>query len=146
ASGLLLGLGLIACANAIPNGARTSDYSYVGAVHFGGWGSGIMIAPGVVLTAGHVVEAANRSSSTSVFLRGVAPFYETPAVDEFSRTVLHPLYGTEDFGRYDIGLVFLGGSVVLEEYAALSAESGLAMRNEVVEIVGYGLDLERRKT
>lgn len=139
-SGLLLGFGFVACANAIPNGTKTSDYSYVGAVYWGGyWGSGVLIAPGVVLTAGHVVEAADTSGDTPWFLAGADPFGEVhPVMDSIADTVLHPLYGTGGFGRYDIGLMFLSGSVVLGEYAALSSEPGLAMRSETVDIVGYG--------
>ncbi|HEY0876921.1 MAG TPA: trypsin-like serine protease [Zeimonas sp.] len=146
-SGFLLSLGFVACANAIPNGTRTSDYAYVGAVYFGGyWGSGVLIAPGVVLTAGHVVEDANDSRTTPFFLRGADPLSDPGVVGYFSYTVLHPLYETGDFDQYDIGLIFLSGSVGLEEYVALSSEPGLALRSETVDIVGYGSDLVRSKT
>lgn len=145
ACGFLLGVAFASSANAIPGGTRTSDYAYVGAVYYDGrWGSGVAIAPGVVLTAGHVVEGVN-DSKTPLFLPGTDPSRETNLVfDSLTHTLLHPLYETRG-DQYDIGLLFLTGSVALPRYAVLSSAPGMALRNEPVDIVGYGGDLVRKK-
>lgn len=146
--GFLLGLGFVTFANAIPNGIKTSDYAYVGLVHSGGhgWGSGVLIAPDVVLTAGHVVETVNRHRDTTSFLGGADPFQDPRPIVGIADTVLHPLYGTAGTDWYDIGLIFPTDSIVLDEYPVLSFGPAWALGNEAVTIVGYGTDLVRRRT
>lgn len=148
--GVLLGatiaISATTAAKAIPAGALESSgqYPYVGAVFYGsGVGSGVLIAPDVVLTAGHVVEDVI-SSGTQLFLTGVDPFSGADTTTGISGSVLHPSYSPSVFGEFDIGLLFLSSGVVLPEYATLAPDSALSLLSEPVDVVGYGGDFKRR--
>ncbi|MCP1337778.1 trypsin-like serine protease [Futiania mangrovi] len=151
---VLTALGLVflcaGSAHAVPLGASTQDsssvYPYVGSVYYGSWGSGILIAPDVVLTAGHVVEEALSYAGTSVFLTGVGPFTTTPPETATSIIggILHPSYDPSVFGENDIGILFLSANVNLAQYSVLFAEPASGLGGEAASVVGYGLNLTRR--
>jgi hypothetical protein len=165
--GLLLALGMVGSSGAITNGQPDGDHHpYVGLLVFDSapgvpaWRcSGSLIAPTVVLTAGHCTDGA--VAARVWFLKDVTydavPFplypYGGPgsgAVEGTPHT--NPNYSSPDnpygggkglpaFSYRDVGVVVLDEPVVMTEYAALP-EAGLVgtLRNKSpVDFVGYGV-------
>jgi hypothetical protein len=164
---LALVLGTVGVASAITNGVPDEDnHPYVGLLVFDaapgvpGWRcSGSLIAPTVVLTAGHCTDgavAARIWMDEDVTYDNI-PFplypYGGPgswAVEGVAHT--NPLYrspenpygggnGLPAFSYRDTGIVVLSEPIELDEYAALP-EAGLVdtLKNKTaVDFVGYGV-------
>lgn len=138
--------------SAVPIGAFDSRYQYVGSIGglYGGSsyhhrGTGVLVAPDVVLTAGHVAEVAAPGGEV-VFLTGADPvFDEVETVTTVWNAVFHPLYDTSDeFGGYDLALLFLSAPVLLDQYAVLAPFAPETLVGEPAEVVGYGSDARRK--
>lgn len=140
---LALGVLLPWNAYAIPIGTLdSSEYPYVGFSYMDGiYGSGVLIAPDVVLTAGHVAELYQPGSS--LFITSPNPFNNPEPLANVASSVVHPLYDELSFS-FDIGLLFLDETISLSEYATLWPSDPALLLGTPVEAVGYGGD-QRRK-
>lgn len=165
--GLLLALGMVGSAGAITNGQPDGDnHPYVGLLVFDSapgvpaWRcSGSLIAPTVVLTAGHCTDRA--VAARVWFLEDVTydavpfPLYPyggpgsgaiegTPYTNPNYSSPDHPYGGGKGlpaFSYRDVGVVVLDEAVDIDEYAALPV-AGLVdtLRNKSpVDFVGYGV-------
>lgn len=152
---IILSIALGSFGYAISNGVPDGDnHPYVVLVlaDFNGtpaWrGSGSLIAPNIVLTAGHVTDGA---SAIRIYLDANVtgnpdyPYGGPSAIEGTPYT--HPEYSVggsptlPDWLSHDVGIVVLDESVYLDEYAELPAEGlvdTLAMKTWVDQ-VGYGV-------
>jgi len=129
-------------AHAIPLGVPdSSEYPYVGWIQVG-WseGSGVLIAPDVVLTAAHVAEDYQPASSLFVTAPNVL---FADSVVGIASSVVHPLYDASS-ASFDFGLLFLDQPIVLAAYATLFPSDPASLLGMLVEAVGYGGDWRRR--
>jgi hypothetical protein len=167
---LVLVFGIAAAALAITNGQPDGDnHPYVGLLVFDyapdtpGWRcSGALIAPTVVLTAGHCTDGA--VAARIWFAEDVTydsvPFplypYGGPGSGAIEGTpYLNPYYRSSDnpygggnglpaFSYRDVGIVVLDEPVYMDEYAVLP-EAGLVdtLKNKTsVDLVGYGVQYQ----
>lgn len=121
-------------AHAIPIGTfDSSEYPYIGFTYMG-WseGTGVLIAPDVVLTAGHV--AGSYQPGSSLFVTGSWAL-DPEQVVNVAGSVLHPLY---DGFSFDLGLLFLDQAITLSAYATLWPSDPALLLGMPVEAVGYG--------
>lgn len=134
---LVLGVLLPWNAQAIPFGFSDTagEYSYVGfALLESTFGSGVMIAPDVVLTAAHVVESFEPGSS--VF----GTSFDDPALEHvvsIASGIVHPLWDPSAL-LFDFGLLFLDEPIALSAYATLWPSDPASLAGMFVEAVGYG--------
>lgn len=131
-------------ANAIPFGvADDGEYPYVGLATFGSnFGSGVLISPGVVLTAAHVAELFQAGSSE--FITG-SNALDPEAVVNISSAVVHPDYDPSGVGPlFDYGLLFLEEAITIPEYATLWPADTASLVGQLFEAVGYGNTARRR--
>jgi hypothetical protein len=166
--GLVLVLSLVGSALAITNGQPDGDsHPYVGLLIFdppdvstGRWRcSGSLIAPNVVLTAGHCTDGAvaarvwfveklqNPDGTFAVPdypAGGVVAIEGTPYTNPLYRSPENPYGGGNGlpaFSYRDTGIVVLDELVIMDEYAELP-EAGLVdtLKNKTpVDFVGYGV-------
>lgn len=114
-------------------------------------GSGVLIAPDIVLTAGHVAAASYYSSYTYVStspeiqmadFSGYIP--GTPYVHPQFQYYFEPgLFGTLS---HDVGIIALDAPIILDEYGELpvmGAVDDLAQKTPL-DIVGYGANYRER--
>src|SRR5690606_6182556 len=127
---------------AIPIGTLdSSEYPYVGFSYMDGvFGSGVLIAPDVVLTAGHVAELYQ--PGPSLFITGSNVFVNPEPYANVTGSVVHPLYD-ESTSSFDLGLLFLDEAIA-SAYAALWSGDPALLAGTPVEAVGYGGDSRRR--
>jgi len=151
---------LIACllvlplqGQAITFGTTDAVHTYVGAVVMtrGLWCSGSLVAPRVVLTAGHCVEPlfSQGISPNEVFVSfEVRPFDDQRSWRKVSAFILHPEYFVTIQGIvHDVGVLILSKPVRDIEPARLAevglldtlAASGI-LRDATFTVVGYGVD------
>jgi hypothetical protein len=130
-------------------------------------GSGSLISPNVVLTAGHVVDTAQGAASARVYFQQDAGAHYDPALgydpvsgypvsdstDGMSRTSHHLYnYGFADFAGFpntkDAGLVILDKEIFMSEYGQLptagvldSLATARGLEKQVFTVSGYGLTL-----
>lgn len=135
--------------SAVPLGLDGS-HPYVGSVGFAntqgqyttysGRASGVLIAPDVVLTAGHVAELT-ASGREVAFVTGADRLETLTVIDS---AVFHPLYDPYDEYRgFDIALLFLSAPVVLDQYAVLAPFTPETLIGELATVVGYGFETRR---
>lgn len=166
--GLVLVLSMVGSALAITNGQPDGDnHPYVGLLIFdppdvstGRWRcSGSLIAPNVVLTAGHCTDGAvaarvwfveklqNPDGTFAVPdypAGGVVAIEGTPYTNPLYRSPENPYGGGNGlpaFSYRDTGIVVLDEPVIMDEYAELP-EAGLVdtLKNKTpVDFVGYGV-------
>ncbi len=137
--------------SAVPIGSLDSRHPYVGSVGFvsdgslyQGRASGVLIAPDVVLTAGHVAELTVVGREVA-FVTGADLWNGIETVSTVASAVFHPLYDADDPMRgYDLALLFLAAPVVLDQYAVLAPFAPETLVGEPGEVVGYGSDWRRR--
>lgn len=139
---LVLGLALPLNAQAIPLGTLdSSEYPYIGMIYMGGlFGTGVLIAPDVVLTAAHVAD--DYTPASSYFLTGPDGLSHEDAFAVAS-SVVHPSYDPFN-GTFDFGLLFLEQPVELATYATLWASDPAELLGMPAELVGYGGNWKRR--
>lgn len=128
-------------------------------------GSGSLISPTVVLTAGHVVDTAEGAASARVYFQQDAGAHYDPA-QGFDPTSGYPLYDSEDglsrtsdelynYGfadfagfpnTHDAGLVILDQPIIMSEYGQLpeagvldSLATARGLKKPVFTPSGYGL-------
>ena len=157
---LVIALGAVGVANAITNGEPDGDdHPYVGLLVFDVGGgpawrcSGALIAPDVVLTAGHCTDGADRArvwfdevveGNTEYPFAGATSTEGTPWTNPDYRSDENPYGGGNGlpaFSYRDVGIVVLDEPVYMNEYAQLPAP-GLVdtQRNKTdVDLVGYGV-------
>ena len=89
-------------------------------------GSGILIAPDVVLTAGHVVDA------------GEAKYFEliSSKASQISDIVLHPQYKIDGFILNDIALVFLEDDIDIKPIKLIGA-GDVCYKGKPLTTIGY---------
>lgn len=137
---MVLGVLLPWNANAIPFGTIDSStgYPYVGFTAMGhSYGSGVMIAPDVVLTAAHVAEDFTPTSE-NFFVTGTN-VYDAERVVGVAGSVVHPSYQNDDYEIFfDFGLLFLDEPIELAEYATLWPSGSASLLGMDAEVVGYG--------
>lgn len=134
---LVLGVLLPWNAQAIPLGWIDSDYPYVGFTQLGAsFGSGVLIAPDVVLTAAHVAERF-APARANLFVIGDDPFVSAERIVGVTSSVVHPLYD-ESTVLFDFGLLFLDEPIPLTEYATLWPSEPESLLGMAAEVVGYG--------
>lgn len=162
---LILAFGLVSSASAITNGQPDAGrHPYVGLLVFDdapghpAWRcSGSLIAPNVVLTAGHCTEGA--VAARVWFYEDVTydnvpyPLYPyggpgsgavegTPYTNpDFCHYCYGPSSGLPAFSYRDVGLVVLNEPVYMDQYAALPT-AGLVdtLKNKTpIDLVGYGV-------
>jgi hypothetical protein len=159
---LLVALGLAVAvaspANAITRGGTLDgdDHPYVGIMVAKGadgeplWRcSGTLISPTVYVTAGHCTESPAVGAeiwfeSTLEPDRAAFGYPDEGATSVSGTTYTHPLYETDAFYLYDLGVVVLDEPVVLDSYASLPEAGyvdslGTGRKDAVVTAVGYGL-------
>lgn len=131
--------------SAVPIGSLDSRHPYVGSVgglydgfmYFPG-ATGVLIAPDVVLTAGHVAEFTAPGGEV-VFLTGAELWSDVETLTTISSAVFHPLYDPDDpLGGFDLALLFLSTPVLLDQYAVLAPFAPETFVGEPGEVVGYG--------
>jgi len=153
-TGLVLVLG--GPALAITNGQPDGDnHPYVCCVvvfdedwNFVGSGSGTLIAPAIVLTAGHVAD-----SGPNVFVTFATDLTQAVFPDDYiyGAPYPHPQYrlggrGLPQFITHDVGVIVLAGEAPVTEYGALPEQDfvdSLAVMTGL-DIVGYGVNYRDR--
>ena len=168
---LIMAFGLASVAYAITNGQPDGDnHSYVGILVFDVGGvpawrcSGALIAPDVVLTAGHCTDGADGArvwfneklqDEEGNFLvpdypwGGVVAVEGTPYTNPDYRSADNPYSGGNGlpaFSYRDVGVVILDEPVYMDEMAELP-DAGLVdtLKNKTdVDFVGYGVQEELR--
>lgn len=110
--------------------------------------SGTLVSPTVYVTAGHCTETPAVTAevwfeTTLEPDRAAFGWPDQGATSVTGTTYTHPLYETDAFYRYDLGVVVLDIPVVLDRYASLP-EVGVVDtlapgRGTTVTAVGYGL-------
>ena len=165
---LVMSMALSSTAYAIQNGQPDEDaHPYVcwvvtwdGTSPFVYLGTGSLIAPDVVLTAGHVTNDAGGASIVKVWV-SFSPIASWP-LPEFGGTGndsinasewhTHPDYAIgasptlKDWITHDVGLVILDETVILSEYAVLPDPGfvdTLPMTTDL-DLVGYGVQYQVR--
>lgn len=156
---LLLAVGTFTTAQAITNGHPDgSDHPYVGVLFFTDgtsfWRcSGSLLAPQVVLTAGHCTDGATKAWAS--FETSIPPRGTTPRLDwlnnsgHFIPGVAHTApgfcigcsKGLVGFDTHDVGIVTLDSASSVNSYVQLPAlgyDTGLPM-NAPIDFVGYGV-------
>lgn len=153
--GLVLSFG--GTALAITNGQPDADnHPYVCVVvifdesgQFIGSGTGILISPTVVLTAGHVTEAGPHAFVTFASDLTQAQF---PADYIYGVPYTHPEYklgympGLPNFLTHDVGVIDLSAPAPVTEYGVLPEEDmidSLAAMTDL-DLVGYGVNYRER--
>lgn len=158
-SALIVGLVVVlgGTALAITNGQPDGDsHPYVCVVvmfdeswNFIGSGSGILIAPTVVLTAGHLTEAGSHAFVTFATDLTQADY---PADYIYGVPYTHPQYqlgympGLPGFLTHDVGVIALAAPAPVTEYGALPEEGvvdSLAVMTDL-DLVGYGVNYRER--
>jgi hypothetical protein len=153
-------LGVSGISHAITNGQPDGNaHPYVGLVviDFNGvpaWrGTGFLVSPTVVLTAGHVTDQGERARvwfDTDLTDNSEYPYDGSTSMEGTPYT--HPEFclgcaeGLPGFDTHDVGVIVLDEPVYMDEYAELPTAGlveTLAMRTEV-ELVGYGLQWQER--
>lgn len=137
---VVLGILLPWKAYAVPNGwidgGEYPEYPYVGFVQVGSsFGSGVMIAPDVVLTAAHVARVF--VSGSSWFGTGAQPLQSPDPYVSIASSIVHPSYHPSAL-LFDFGLLFLSEPIALDGYATLWPSAPGSLRGLDVEAVGYG--------
>jgi hypothetical protein len=150
---LLLGGTALAITNGQPDG---NGHPYVCVVvvfdeywNFIGSGSGTLISPSVVLTAGHVAEAGPH-----VFVTFATDLTQATFPDDYiyGFPYTHPQYqlgarpGLPNFLTHDVGVIVLTASAPVTEYGALPDEGvvdTLAAMTDL-DLVGYGVNYRER--
>lgn len=94
-------------------------------------GSSVLIAPKVVLTAAHVIK-----DTTLEYFRTNNQCYK------IKKTVIHPDYSEENYGKNDIGIIFLE-EACLETPAALQTNPEELKRGEPLTTVGYSHKIKK---
>ncbi len=124
-------------AYAVPYGyIDGGEYPYVGFVLMGrSVGSGVMIAPDVVLTAAHVAESFVSGSST--FGTAAQPLLSPGPLVSIASSIVHPSYDRSEL-LFDFGLLFLAEPIALAGYATLWPSDADSLLGVDVEAVGYG--------
>ncbi len=165
---LVLAFGLASVAYAITNGQPDGDnHPYVGLIVFDVGGgpawrcSGALIAPNLVLTAGHCTDGADAArvwfdeiveGNPEYPFGGSTSFEGTPYTNPKYRSDENPYGGGNGlpaFSYRDVGVVVLSEPVpvgVVGEYAALPAAGFVdTLKNKTdVDFVGYGVQEELR--
>jgi hypothetical protein len=164
----LLAVGLIgrpgSTAYAISYGEPDGDeHPYVGVVgiydtsgQFLTRGSGVLISPTVVLTAGHVAFAAQQGLVRVSFESDLSQFVDPPAYNDTAWVALsyngtpyaHPSYDDNWSGypnTYDVGVIVLDEPVYMDTYGQLPDIGVLDMlatkrglQDRIFTVVGYG--------
>ena len=133
-------------AAAIQGGARDASDPAVGMVWIegGGFCSGTLIAPDVVLTAGHCVEDAIAAFETGSGGAGAPDVGEEPIAGFVAHAVIdqvaHPSYRSEDAcpnSTFDVGLVRLARPITSVKPLAIAARP--PARDATCRTVGYGV-------
>jgi secreted trypsin-like serine protease len=152
----VLGLAtVIPPAQAITNGEPDGDgHPYVGFLQVGNLGgfsmvcSGALIAPRVILTAGHCT--FNGSGQGRVWfhpnlLPGQGSGFPQSGYHEIAEVYTHPGYDPFQLAVHEIGIVILKEDVVLSEYGQLPPDDVLdgvltqrGLQQQIFNVVGYG--------
>ena len=162
---LVIALGAVGVANAITNGEPDGDgHPYVGLLVFDVGGvpawrcSGALIAPDVVLTAGHCTDGADAAriwfdevveGNPDYPRGGPSAVGGTPHTNPKYRSDENPYGGGNGlpaFSYRDVGIVVLDEPVYMDEYAELPFAGQVdTLRNKTdVDLVGYGVQEEHR--
>jgi hypothetical protein len=88
-------------------------------------GSSVLIAPKVVLTAAHVIKGTN-----------LEYFRTNNQCYKIKKSIIHPDYSEENYGKNDIGIIFLEEEC-LETPAVLQTNPEELIRGESLTTVGY---------
>jgi S1-C subfamily serine protease len=118
----------------IPNSNTQNKYSCVGHVHNerGEFiGSGVLIAPSVVLTAGHVIDG----DELRYFITGDKAYL-------IQKSILHPSYKTGEDIVNDIGILILS-EVCDETPATMTKDSSELTQREPLTTVGYSRQIKK---
>lgn len=143
-------------AQAVTNGEPDGDgHPYVGFLLVGNLGgfsricSGALIAPRVVLTAGHCT--FNGSGQGRVWfhpnlLPGQGSGFPQSGAYEIAEVYTHPGYDPFQFSVHEVGIVILKEDVVLAEYAQLPPDDVMdgiltrrGLQEQIFNLVGYGI-------
>lgn len=141
--------------SAVPIGILDSHHSYVGSIGYvddrgqyttySGRGSGVLIAPDVILTAGHVAEITARDREVAFVTGNDLASNGVESLTWIESAVFHPLYDPHGMlGSFDIALLFLSAPVELDDYAVLAPFAPETLVGEEAAVVGYGGGWQRK--
>ena len=101
----------------------------------GGWSTGALISPRVILTCGHCVDPQGEPRRFAYF---GSSYLDGGTIVVVERSYPHPQYVSGAYPNMDIGIVVLETPVEVKPFAIQTAELDGGVAGEPLRIVGFG--------
>jgi len=101
----------------------------------GGWSTGALISPRVILTCGHCVDPQGEPRRCAYF---GSSYLDGGTIVVVERSYPHPQYVSGAYPNMDIGIVVLETPVEVKPFAIQTAELDGGVAGEPLRIVGFG--------